>query len=58
MQWWSLLALTDLYVINRPHTVSVEEPACMFHLTRVSEEEEEEGEEGGGGGGKPEFIQS
>jgi len=20
MQWWSLLALADLYVINRPHT--------------------------------------
>jgi len=21
MQWWSLLALADLFVINRPHTV-------------------------------------
>ena len=23
MQWWSLLALADLYVINRPHTLSL-----------------------------------
>jgi len=22
MQWWSLLALADLYVINRPHTAA------------------------------------
>jgi len=22
MQWWSLLALPDLYVINRPHTIN------------------------------------
>ena len=26
MQWWSLLALADLFVINRPHTQSTTYP--------------------------------
>ena len=32
MQWWSLLALADLFVINRPHTQKkVERPIYLRH---------------------------
>ena len=35
MQWWSLLALADLYVINRPHTAPFACLCCAYSVLCV-----------------------
>jgi len=39
MQWWSLLALADLFVINRPHTYNahkLNDTRCTYVFVCVS----------------------
>ena len=61
MQWWSLLALADLFVINRPHTlqrpkesrsatvasngVHITGEGCSYTLTLDKDNEDRDGVE-------------